>query len=72
MTHPEMTPDEVWRARQALGLTQAQLALMLGFSVAGNPSARISNAENGTPLSAARVRLLQLYLAGSRPPDWPK
>lgn len=64
------TPAEIKEARQSLGLTQAQLAPLLGY---GPAKARISELERGArPVTAAAARLLAAYLAGYRPPDWPK
>jgi DNA-binding transcriptional regulator YiaG len=63
-----MTPTELQQARQSLGLTQSQLAPLLGYS----NKTRISELERGTrEPGAAVVRLLQAYLDGYRPADWP-
>jgi transcriptional regulator with XRE-family HTH domain len=63
-----MTPQEFKQARSDLGLTGEQAAAMLGYG----SKVRISEIENGarTP-SAAVTRLLQAYLDGHRPADWP-
>lgn len=63
-----MTPADIKQARQSLGLTQAQLALMLGYAA----TPRISELERGERVpSACIMRLLRAYLAGYRPDDWP-
>ena len=64
-----MTPAQFKQARQSLGLTHAEAALVLGY---GSMS-RIYEIENGrrNP-SASVVRLMQAYLDGYRPKDWPK
>jgi transcriptional regulator with XRE-family HTH domain len=63
-----MTGDDVKTARLALGLTQAQLAAVMGYS----GKSRIAELESGTRRpSAAAIRLLRAYGAGYRPPDWP-
>jgi DNA-binding transcriptional regulator YiaG len=67
-----LTPAEIRAAREALGLSQPQLAAMLRYSVKGNAAARVSEVERGKPMDAARVELLRAYLSGYRPQDWPK
>lgn len=64
-----MTPADIRAAREAFGLTQAQLAPLLGYAAA----IRISELERGhrTP-GACAVLLLRAYLDGYRPKDWPK
>ena len=63
-----MNPAELQQARQSLGLTQSQLAPLLGYS----NKTRISELEVGTRKpGAAVVLLLRAYLAGYRPDDWP-
>lgn len=63
-----MTPTTIKQARSDLGLTQAQLAPLLGYA----DKSRISELERGTERpGAAVVRLLQAYLDGYRPADWP-
>jgi transcriptional regulator with XRE-family HTH domain len=64
----QMGPEDVLRARLKLGLTQAQLAPLLGYGDA----ARVSELERGIRAPGAAVaRLLRAYLEGYRPPDWP-
>jgi transcriptional regulator with XRE-family HTH domain len=63
-----MTAAEILRARLTLGLTQAQLAPLLGYS----DVARVSELERGVRQpGAAVVRLLHAYLDGYRPENWP-
>ena len=63
------TPEEVRAARFALGLTQAQLAALLGYG----DVARVSELERGERRPGPAVeRLLRAYLDGYRPADWPK
>jgi len=63
-----MTPAEIKQARQTLGLTQSQLAPLVGY---GAPS-RISEIERGIERPSASVMmLLRIYLRGYRPPEWP-
>jgi DNA-binding transcriptional regulator YiaG len=63
-----MTPAEIRTARESLGLDQAQMAPLLGYTA----QPRVSELERGvrTP-SDAVLRLLRSYLDGYRPPDWP-
>lgn len=63
-----MTPEAFRAARKSLGLTQAQAADMLGYGA----QSRVSEIERGliNP-GASVVRLLQAYLDGHRPQDWP-
>ena len=64
-----MSPCEIRAARRSLGLTQAQLAAMLGYA----RSDRVSEIERGIEQPSAAVRrLLQAYLDGYRPVDWPQ
>lgn len=69
-----MTPPEIRAAREALGLTQAQLATIMGLH--GQPT--IGAWEGGTRNpSPAAVRLIRLYLVLHEqaphllPEDWP-
>jgi DNA-binding transcriptional regulator YiaG len=64
-----MSPGEIRAARRSLGLTQAQLAAMLGYA----RSDRVSEIERGIEQPSAAVRrLLQAYLDGYRPGDCPQ
>lgn len=63
-----MTPAEIKAARQKLGLTQAGLARVLGYST----PRKVSDIETGQKKpSASVVRLLRAFLDGYRPDDWP-
>jgi len=65
---PQMSAFEVSEARRRLGLSQEQLAYMLGFE----RRHALSSVETGArPLRAPQQRLLEAYLAGYRPEDWP-
>lgn len=64
-----MTPADFRAARQRLGLSQEQLAFMLGYRARYT----VSDIERGNKApNGAAVRLLQAYLEGYRPADWPK
>jgi DNA-binding transcriptional regulator YiaG len=63
-----MTPYEIREARRQLGLSQAELAPLLGYG----DVARVSEIERGVRQpNAAVIRLLCAYLDGYRPQDWP-
>lgn len=63
-----MTPTDFRAARKQLGLTQAELAPLLGYA----DKSRISEIERGAMQpGAAVVLLLRAYLAGYRPEAWP-
>jgi transcriptional regulator with XRE-family HTH domain len=63
-----MSPTEIREARLRLGLTQAELAPLLGYS----DVMRVSELERGVRKpGAAVVRLLHAYLEGYRPENWP-
>lgn len=63
-----MTPADFRQARKSLGLTQGQLAALMG--VAHRTVQKWEGGERGIDPPAAR--LLQAYQAGYRPEDWPK
>lgn len=63
-----MTPEELKQARTEFGLTQSQMAVLLGYGA----FARISEIENGNrEPSVSVVRLMRSYVDGYRPEDWP-
>lgn len=64
-----MTPDQIKDARQSLGLSQEDMARMMGY----RSKSRLSEIERGKkPISDAATRLLAAYMSGYRPEDWPK
>ena len=63
-----MTGDEIRAARKHLGLTQKQLAEVMGYG----GQAYMASVEAGTrSMSDQGQKLLQAYLSGYRPTDWP-
>lgn len=62
-----MTPAEFKLARQTLGLSADQAAMVLDYGA----RSRIYELEGGTAIPARVERLMRLYLAGVRPDDWP-
>ena len=66
-----MTPHQLARARQSLGLTLEQMADMLGYEGAQARS-QVHHLETGRrEIRPAQRRLVEAYLAGYRPADWP-
>lgn len=68
-----MTPTELKEARQQLGLTQAQLGKMLDTD--GQSVRRMEMPEDASTHRKAAprvVRLINAYLDGHRPADWPE
>lgn len=63
-----MTGEEFRTLRMALGLTQAQLAKVLGFGH-GNYIGAMENGRRAIPPLVDR--LMVAYRAGYRPEDWP-
>lgn len=66
-----MTPDQLARARKRLGLNLEQMAHMLGYDGLQAKS-QVQHMESGRrDIRPAQRRLLEAYLAGYRPKDWP-
>ena len=64
-----MTPADFRAAREAWGLCQSELAPLLGLGAAP----RVSHIETGAkPISNQVRRLMQAYIDGYRPADWPQ
>lgn len=69
-----MTHLELRAARERLGLTQVEMARMLDM----DSEKSVIRMESDPTLKTARpaprraVRLIEAYLAGYRPTDWPK
>lgn len=67
-----MTPEQLARARKRLGLTLEQMAHMLGYN-GGQAKSQVHHLETGRrDIRPAQRRLVEAYLAGYRPKDWPK
>lgn len=67
-----MTPHEFRQARRALGLSVRQLAAMLAVDPDLVRRMEIQIGDEGhRPIRGAVKRLMQAYLSGYRPPDWP-
>lgn len=68
-----MTPDQIKKARLTLGLTVSQFGKMLDISDERAMRKHMAkpNSKSYKPPSARMVRLINAYLAGYRPNDWP-
>lgn len=67
-----MTPSQFKQARQSLDLTQSQLGILLDTD--GQSIRRVEMEGDATTKrkpAPRMVRLLQAYLDGYRPTDWP-
>lgn len=66
-----MTPDQLAKSRKKLGLTLEQCAQMLGYE-GENAKSQVHHLETGRrEIRPAQRRLMEAYLAGWRPDDWP-
>lgn len=66
-----MTPAELREARRKLGLTLEQMATMLGYQGSQRRQMMWDLESGRKPLREPQRRLVEAYLAGYRPPDWP-
>lgn len=67
-----MTPAELKQARESLGLTLEQMARMLGYT-GSQARGQMQHMEAGRrEIRDAQRRLVEAYLSGYRPPDWPR
>jgi len=62
-----MTPQEFRAIRIDLGLTQQDLAVVMGYSSAG----RVSIVENADTVPTQVGKLMEAYRSGYRPDNWP-
>ena len=66
-----MKPADTAAARQTLGLSAPDFALMLGYSGEQRRQMTYDLESGRRELQEPQRRLLAAYLAGYRPPDWP-
>ena len=67
-----MTPFEIKQARHTLGLSVADLARLLDTDA--QTVRRMEQSESASTFrrpAPRMVRLVQAYIMGYRPPDWP-
>ena len=69
-----MTPAEVRAARDAIGLTQKQLATVMGLRGPATVAEweREAQKAGSRKIGPTAARLLAAYVTGYRPEDWPK
>ena len=67
-----MTPDQLARARQRLGLTLEQMATMLGYEGEQRRQMMYDLESGRRAIRNPQCRLTEAYLAGYRPKDWPR
>ena len=66
-----MTPEELHRARRKLGLTLEAMATMLGYQ-GEQRRQMMHDLETGRrAVREPQRRLIEAYLDGYRPADWP-
>ena len=67
-----MTPQQLARARERLGLTLSEMADMLGYE-GEQRRQMVHKLEAGLrTIREPQRRLIEAYLSGYRPKDWPK
>lgn len=67
-----MTPQQMAEARQRLGLTLEQMASMLGYVGAHRRQMQYDLETGRREIREPQRRLIQAYLEGYRPNDWPR
>lgn len=66
-----MTPAQFSQARRKLGLSLDQMAVLLGYE-GEQARSQVHHLETGRrDVRPAQRRLVEAYLAGYRPSDWP-
>jgi transcriptional regulator with XRE-family HTH domain len=66
-----MTPSKMAKARKDLGLTLEQMAAMLGYSGVQRRQMQYDLETGRRDIREPQRRLVEAYLAGYRPKDWP-
>ena len=66
-----MTPEDMRNARMQLGLTLDQLAKMLGYQGVQRRQMQHDLETGRREIRAPQRRLIEAYLSGYRPADWP-
>lgn len=67
-----MTPKQLARARERLGLSLSEMATLLGYE-GEQKRQMVHKLEAGLrTIREPQRRLVEAYLSGYRPPDWPK
>lgn len=66
-----MTPAQLARARKRLGLTLEAMAKMLGYEGEQRRQMQYDLETGRKRIRAPQRRLVEAYLSGYRPSDWP-
>lgn len=66
-----MTPAELKAARLKLGLTLEQMATLLGYQGGQRRQMQYDLETGRRPIRGPQRRLVEAYLGGWRPDDWP-
>ena len=66
-----VTPKQLAFARQALGLTLEQMATMLGYEGEHRRQLMYRIEQGERSIRAPQRRLVEAYMDGYRPKDWP-
>ena len=66
-----MTPAQMARARERLGLSLEAMATMLGYLGEQRRQMQYDLETGRRTIREPQRRLVEAYLAGYRPPDWP-
>lgn len=66
-----MTPLQMQKARQQLGLTLEQMATMLGYQGGQRRQMQYDLEAGRRIIREPQRRLIEAYLSGYRPDDWP-
>lgn len=66
-----MTPNQMEKARRELGLTLEAMASMLGYQGAHRRQMQYDLETGRRDIREPQRRLVEAYLSGYRPSDWP-
>ena len=66
-----MTPQQLARARERLGLTLEQMATLLGYEGVQRRQMQYDLETGRKRIREPQRRLVIAYLSGYRPDDWP-
>ena len=67
-----MKPKDIAQARDRLGLTLEQMATMLGYQGVLRRQMQYDLETGRRPVREPQRRLVEAYLSGYRPADWPQ
>lgn len=68
----EVTPKQLSEARRKLGLTLEQMAMLLGYTGTQRRQMQYDLESGRREIREPQRRLVEAYLAGYRPDDWPE